>query len=206
MDDDVFVYENTIEQLLAVLNSCGKGHAVSPIFCDSNTRELLTKYTKGFRGLVRNLIDFIIFGSFWGIAKMGSISQSGTPFYYDFNYLNKNLMLSSWLPGGMVICHKEDLLIKDYYPFKGKAYFEDVIHSILWRNMGIKLIVANVIVPTVVSKEKNTLKELVKEYRAKKYVVALLKHGMFHCRLSFFYSLIMYTAKQITLQIFGSKK
>ena len=200
MDDDVFIEKKTIEELLFILNIYGRGHALSPVFCDANSTELLTKYKKGFKGIIRNLIDFTFFGSYWGILKMGTISYSGTPFYYDFNLLDKDLMLSTWLPGGMVICHKEDLILEDYYPFEGKAYYEDVIHSILWRNKGIKLMVANIIVPTLVNKEKTTLNELINEYHAKKYLISLLNYGNLYYYLSFFFSLIMNFIKKLNLK------
>ncbi len=198
MDDDIFVEKNTIEDMLNILIKCGKGHAISPIFRDSISKELLTKYKNGFMGFLRNLVDFLIFGANWGLSKMGSISYSGTPFYYDFNQLNKNLVVSNWLPGGMVVCYKEDLVLDSYYPFRGKAYFEDVIHSILWRQKGVKLIVANIVVPTIVNYEKNTLKELVNEYRAKNYVVTLLNYGKFFFCVTFIYSLVMLMIKKFT--------
>ena len=44
-----------------------------------------------------------------------------------------------WLPGGCMLHHKEHLVLFDYYPFKGKAYLEDLFHSNLLRKEGVTL-------------------------------------------------------------------
>jgi hypothetical protein len=38
-----------------------------------------------------------------------------------------------------VICHREDLVTENYYPFAGKAFCEDLVHSVLWQKQGTRL-------------------------------------------------------------------
>ena len=38
-----------------------------------------------------------------------------------------------------MICHREDLVTEDYYPFAGKAFCEDLVHSVLWKKQGTRL-------------------------------------------------------------------
>jgi hypothetical protein len=44
-----------------------------------------------------------------------------------------------WLPGGCVLHRRDNLFLKPYYPYKGKAYAEDLFHSFLLRNSGVQL-------------------------------------------------------------------
>ena len=46
-----------------------------------------------------------------------------------------------WLPGGCVMHKKQNIILYDFYPFEGKAYCEDLIHSYHLINRGIKLMV-----------------------------------------------------------------
>ncbi|VUX54852.1 protein of unknown function [uncultured Woeseiaceae bacterium] len=45
-----------------------------------------------------------------------------------------------WLPGGCLLHQRENLILFDYYPFKGKAYAEDLFHSVLLRKKGVRLL------------------------------------------------------------------
>jgi glycosyltransferase involved in cell wall biosynthesis len=200
MDDDIYIQPQTIEQLLKILSSYGSKYAISPIYCDDLTKKPLIEYRGGLKGFSRNLLDFIFFGSKWGVAKMGSISASGVPFYYDLSFINSNSELSDWIPGGMVMCYRENLIFEDYYPFQGKAYFEDVIHSILWKKKGINLIAAKIFVSTPIDDQSFAIKKIFLEHQRKIYVTKLLKRNIFYCYSSTFYSLIIFILKQVLLK------
>ena len=73
--------------------------------------------------------------------KSGSISRSSFPIPHNINFTS-NLYSEeevSWLPGGILILRKEDIITKNYFPFKGKAYCEDLIHSFYLKENGVKL-------------------------------------------------------------------
>ena len=40
-----------------------------------------------------------------------------------------------WLSGACVMHKRENIITSDFYPFSGKVYSEDVIHSFLLRKM-----------------------------------------------------------------------
>ena len=42
-----------------------------------------------------------------------------------------------WLPGGCILHRKEYLVLKNYYPVRGKAYWEDLFHADYLREKGI---------------------------------------------------------------------
>jgi hypothetical protein len=46
----------------------------------------------------------------------------------------------AWLPGGCILHKRSNLVLYDYYPFKGKAFAEDLFHSALMRKKGVNLI------------------------------------------------------------------
>jgi glycosyltransferase involved in cell wall biosynthesis len=201
MDDDIFVEKNTIERLVTLLQRYGPGHAISPIYCDEKSKNLFITYKKDILGFLKNIIDFVIFGSKWGTLKMGTISKSGVPFYFDFNFLNANVVSSDWLPGGMVICYRENLIFEDYFPFDGKAYFEDVIHSIYWKKNRIKLIVCNETVSTPLNSNKATLKQIYSEHQIKMYINTILNKNNFYCYTSTFYSALVSIVRNFVSKI-----
>lgn len=48
---------------------------------------------------------------------------------------------SDWLPGGCVVHRSSNLITCNYYPFSGKAYAEDLFHSVLLSSYSIQLFV-----------------------------------------------------------------
>jgi len=81
---------------------------------------------------------------------------------------------------------KENLILEDYFPFEGKAYAEDVIHSFLLRKQGVKLYVCKgAIAYTDVGDGIESWAEFFKQYKAVKYASALFKGNL--TRLRIFY-------------------
>lgn len=75
-------------------------------------------------------------------APAGKISKSGEPFgYYQRNRKVKNHENVDWLPGGCILHRRENLILESYYPFVGKAFGEDLIHSKKLKEKGIQLFV-----------------------------------------------------------------
>ena len=48
-----------------------------------------------------------------------------------------------WLPGGCVLHRRENLVLFDFYPLKGKAFAEDLFHSRLLKKEGVTLMRCN---------------------------------------------------------------
>lgn len=139
IDDDILLPPSELKKIYKSINILGKGNAVAPLLRHSDGRNYITVVPFGASGFVPNLIHYLICGSRWGASKMGTISPSGFGHGIDPRRCSAGLFETEWLPGGCVLCHAEDLVLDDYYPLPGKAYTEDLVHSILWRRNGIRL-------------------------------------------------------------------
>ena len=71
---------------------------------------------------------------------MGKVSKSGTNFGVDLFFLKKkqSMLRDS---GGCLMHHKKNLYLRDYYPFSGKAYYEDLIHSKILIKKNLRLFI-----------------------------------------------------------------
>ena len=117
LDSDILVSRNTIELLFGQIIKNSKC-CISPKIVN---KDLLKK-------------KFVAKQS-----QSGKITKWGNSIWFsNANYPNKIQELE-WLQGGCIMHSKKNLIIDNYYPFKGKAYGEDVIHSCLLRKNKIKL-------------------------------------------------------------------
>ena len=139
LDDDVILMPDTLKNLYDILKNKGSGNVLAPLFINRQNGEFGAKYSLGLRGFFQNCYETLICGAPYGIKRMGCISSSGISYGIAYNQKSDRIIESYWIPGGAVLCHKEDLIINNYYPFIGKAYSEDVIHSILWKKNGCHL-------------------------------------------------------------------
>ena len=87
--------------------------------------------------LLRPMYYFIING-FRGY-KQGTITLAGTQIGIDPSNFENQLIKSEWLPGGCVLHNKNNLILKNYFPFNGKAYMEDLYHSTILKRNKINL-------------------------------------------------------------------
>ena len=139
LDDDIVLRPDDLRLLVQKLGQLGHGHALAPLFRLLSTGQYVTKYHAGVSGWLHSLYASLICGAPWGIKRMGVISPAGIAFAVDPRYCEPGLFETQWLPGGCVICHREDLVTEDYYPFAGKAFCEDLVHSVLWKKQGTRL-------------------------------------------------------------------
>lgn len=188
MDDDVLLPETALQELFAAIVETGKGHVVAPLFKHCNSGEYLTKYRKTVKGFLQSLSASVIGMAPWGTKRMGRIDRSGIPYAVDSDYCDgEKLFETEWVPGGCAICHKDDLILDNYFTFHGKAYSEDVIHSLLWRKQGIRLWVSPDITVcfTHVAAMPSSMASMRADYRARAHVVALSNGSLLRCRLWF---------------------
>jgi glycosyltransferase involved in cell wall biosynthesis len=139
LDDDIQLDYKCIQILVSALMVLGNGCAVGPSIFYSNTKNSAFSLGKGISKAFFDLKSYLLSGSFWGKKRMGSISRNGVGFGFDSHYLIHDINKSEWLAGGCVLHFQSGLIFNDYFPLQGKAYGEDLIHSLLLVNSGIKL-------------------------------------------------------------------
>jgi hypothetical protein len=137
VDDDVIVDAHCIEYLLSTINSVGMGTAVAPALINKSNGESFYRTPKNHWLL--NIYYWFINGA--SGYKPGCITRAGTNVGVDHKVFEPAIVEVEWLPGGCVLHLKKNLILENFYPFKGKAYSEDLIHSFYLKQKNIKLIV-----------------------------------------------------------------
>ena len=134
MDDDIEFDTKKINTLLLHFKKLPHNSCLAPYLnLKSNSFSRLSN-------IARNLFLYCDF-----FPKAGSIARSSFPIpFVKFKNSQTNLYEEvNWLPGGILILRKEDIIKEDYFPFKGKAFCEDLIHSFILKEKGIKLYISN---------------------------------------------------------------
>lgn len=132
-DDDIIFEEKTFISLYKNIMELGRGNIVGPIYLNLKNNRNITKLEDGLKGFIISLYHKYICLAPWSCKRMGFLTKIGIGYGVDEKKLkSKRPFNVTWLNGGCVMCHKDDLILENYFPFDGKAYFEDTIHSILW--------------------------------------------------------------------------
>ena len=130
LDDDIELAYDCIEILIGGMQACIGNVALAPALRYRKTKMSV------FHNKKPNLYYWLMKGSKG--YQAGSVYLSCSPEGVDFEG-DCNFIESQWLYGGCVLHRKSDLVLENFFPFKGKAYSEDLIHSAALRNKGIKL-------------------------------------------------------------------
>ena len=138
LDDDIILDANALSILIKSLKSLGHGNVVGPIYCDQISLRPIHKEDIGLNGLIAKIFYTLVCGSKWGKARRGTITPAGIGFGVDKCHYGESVIQTEWLPGGCIASYRNDLITKNFYPFAGKAFYEDFIHSHLRTEAGIK--------------------------------------------------------------------
>jgi glycosyltransferase involved in cell wall biosynthesis len=184
IDDDILIDFQNILMMANQLLKLGKGNCIGPQYYDLNSAKYCYLIPKGVGKLESYLIDYFLGGAKWGISRMGTISKSGVSYGIDINFMKNEIVETEWLAGGCVLHYKHDIITEDFYPFTGKAYCEDIIHSILLKRNGIKLWVTKSAICNL-----EYIYEFDKDLynNAKKYVIELLGYPLIYFHISNLY-------------------
>ena len=204
MDDDMYVYETCLERLIEGLDKFEEKVSIAPAMVFDTTEQ--SCYQFEYReSKIRSFIE----GENW--FQPGNITRSGL--IIGLNALLSCQRFSSveWLPGGCVAHKKQNLILYNYFPFKGKAFFEDVIHSIHLTKNKVRLLIDNkalcgideyeVSPPSFLSDAKN----FNKYYRYRKHIVRLRRSSIFYLLLDGFYNYLMTVKTLLNLLLKTSK-
>jgi len=143
LDDDVEISSKYILNLKNNLLHLGKDFAISPVFFNKDDKEscIYNLKNNNFLLLVKNLIASIVCKSKWGLKRSGTVTVVGSNYGVDYDCLKNDIINTEWLPGGCILHLNKNLILDDYFPYRGKAYCEDLMHSFLLTNNNIKLCV-----------------------------------------------------------------
>lgn len=171
LDDDLLLSGRDLKCLLSELIALGPKNAVAPVLVRADTRGPYTRIHDGWRGFMSSLIAIGLRGARWGVRRMGTVSRLGHNYGVDRNRITGRRLRVDWLPGGCVLHHKAELVTEDFYPFPGKAYAEDLLHSIHLTRRGIDLwAVRNAACIIEVENGPRTFVEFWREARARRFV------------------------------------
>lgn len=204
LDDDIFVEQDCIKYLLETIIECGPRASVAPSLVNIATGDSV--YKKSDRNPV---VESIVYWSMNGFSgyQPGKIDKSGTPIGVDANNLDLELVDIEWLAGGCIMHLKENLLIDNFYPFKGKAFGEDVIHSILLKNKGVKLLIdAKAICSIEIISSRNYsliefFNNIKSDYKARQYYLALISRKSVRIYFHYFLRIVGYGIKRISAKL-----
>lgn len=192
LDDDFILKNDAIEKLIECSLVLGEKSAVSPAILDKDTKTSIYKSKATF--MIWRIMYWIMNGKYG--FQSGSISLSGINFGLYFDDKVSNINESEWLPGGCVLHRKENLILEDYFPFEGKAYSEDLLHSFILRERGVDLYICNKSVVYTKTDGIELLQELYKQYKISKYVNSIWGRSLTRLKAYYLIRLIFFFLKK----------
>ena len=139
LDDDIQLEPDCLERTVSFLEHVGPGNAVGPVYVDADTGECVHRINGGFKGWLQSVYAMIVCGAPWDVARMGRATSIGVNYGVDWEHCGGTAPFETdWLPGGCVLNYRGDLVLDSFFPFPGKAYCEDNIHSLLRKGKGIR--------------------------------------------------------------------
>ena len=187
LDDDIILDKNCILKMMQFMTESKENASISPIYYDQlEAVEMRYNHNSFFRKCKYWLMN----GSVGYVP--GKISLTGIGFIFDFQNKEKRINEVDWLSGACVLHKKENLVLENYYPFNGKAYSEDLIHSSILRKNLVKLFVLQdaIAYQDLYLYDKVSLLELYKQYRANKYHTVLMTKNLTRLRLYYLVHLL----------------
>jgi glycosyltransferase involved in cell wall biosynthesis len=129
IDSDIQVDVNCLENLVRAMDCLPDKSSISPY------PEIIyySAQNKGFSYfLFKKCLAYK-----WKDNAIGKIKRS-CKITNPYKNREENLSKTEWV-NGIAMHRRGNLILDNYYPFTGKAYYEDVIHSIMLRRLGISL-------------------------------------------------------------------
>ena len=189
LDDDIIVDERCLEYLIKAIRTMKEKGAVSPYWYDIDNKPLACEEKTGW-GMV---FYYWIINGVRGYSP-GEVSLAGTNFGVNPKEVHGEIINVDWQPGGCILHNKKNLILDNYYPYEGKAYSEDLIHSHLLRKSGLSLfVVSRARCMTKLNPRLSLRGELYRDFKARLYFVKMANLSIVRMYLHY----IIYTMKSI---------
>jgi hypothetical protein len=174
LDDDTHLAPNCLEILVEHSISNKINSAIAPSIFNSETKKSI--YKDDNRATRFNMVKNYICNGY-ELHLPGTVSSAGVSLGPKFSNVNISMVKVEWLAGCCILHRRCNLISNNYYPFKGKAYCEDLIASYYYTLKNITLYSSNKSVCyTVPSNPKyNSLIGLIHDLRARRFYVILSK-------------------------------
>lgn len=172
LDDDIYFEPDSVERIYQAALELGPGHAVGGTI--NRKDDILGRSNRvvNFFKLVRRRLLKLL-----AEAPVADIERSGR--YSKFTWcqpvrcdpFSKDAVFVDFLPGGFCVSWRSDLVLENYFPIKGKAYKEDLLHSFERSKKGIKhAVLPSVIITTEEDQSPLSYKDFISEFRANRMI------------------------------------
>jgi len=188
-DDDIIFDKNCVLNLIEACKSRGIKSACSPsLYFLGSSKSVYVKPVSN------KFISSLYYGILNGSEgyREGSITLAGTEIGVDPDNHKEQIIESEWIPGGIALHYKENLVLENYYPHQGKAFSEDLYHSIELIKHGINLFI---VIPAIawiddprsagITGFADWYRNILKDYKARKHLVKINNKSLL--RMNAFY-------------------
>ena len=176
LDDDVVVSPNCLKLLVHAISSTKEKTSVSPCLYNISDGNPLHQSIK--KSLIMRVYYWIINGVKG--YQPGKVSLAGTNFGVNPCNIKEDFFSVDWQPGGCVLHNKANIILDSYYPYEGKAYSEDLIHSLLLRQSGVSLfVVLGATCLVVLNQRLYGIQEIILDFRARLYFLNMANLSVF---------------------------
>lgn len=141
LDDDITLSYTDIMTLGGLINQSQK-RSVSPLIrYDSYRANVSHAKESAFKKLSEKL-NYIILGIESKEISYGETNCAGVPLYLTPECSPNNNKSVDYASGGAMLHYTENLILYDYYPFDGRADYEDIYHCFYLKQNGVDIIAA----------------------------------------------------------------
>ena len=207
LDDDIHLGIDCLKKLHEIISDCDDNVAISPLLFNKKNKTIA--YTGHKKLSVKNRIYYWLVNGSIGYQP-GTVMLSGFalgPVVEHVSSVNSNCISVNWLPGGCVMHRKNNLILDDYYPFQGKAYCEDIIHSYLMKKKNIKLLIdptaqcETEIFSMLDEDFKSFYQNLKRDFRARRYAMNIEDRLNWRLYLNYLFLIANYFFKRMKMRI-----
>jgi glycosyltransferase involved in cell wall biosynthesis len=179
LDDDINLEQNTLTLLLNNLKLLGQMNVVGPVFFNNLGSMPLSPFPIGIKGFFVNSYYFLFASLPFGRARMGRLSSTCVSASIDPKYFKGDRVGVDWLAGGCVLNYRDDIIVDNFFPFDGKAYAEDGLHSYLRAKKGIShYVVLNAKASIDISSDTFDWHHFVQEMRLRFKIVKIMRGSL----------------------------
>ncbi|RJQ25923.1 glycosyltransferase family 2 protein [Candidatus Parcubacteria bacterium] len=202
LDDDILTDENCISYLLDTLTKFGPHVAVAPALVGRS----YDKFPK-MNGMMLKMFYFLVNGK--DGYQMGAVSKAGAEIGYDPSLIKEGVYNVEWLAGGCLMHFRENLVNENFFPYQGKSYCEDLLHShhLTKKGIRLKLDARTRCSLENVSTASYGIKEFINfiyaDYRVRKYFVRLSSRSYLRMHLYYMALVCNYLMKKMIAKVSG---